>query len=79
MRKKWKWGQFERTAVITKAADYMIDNKATLLEVEDNLGMPHSSMWWYIHNVLPYIDYDKAVKCKALLKYHKYHKRRNSK
>ena len=78
MRRKWGT-RLEKMTVITEAADYMIDNKATLLEVENNLGMPHSSMWRYIYKVLPYIDCDKAVKCKTLLKYHKYHKRRNSK
>ena len=78
MRRKWGTKN-ERVQVITEAADYMINNNATLMDVENDLGMAHSSMWWYIHNVLPYIDGDKAVKCKALFKYHKQHKRRNKK
>lgn len=75
MRMKWFTKQ-ERDDFIVDMADYMLDNNATLMDVERNFDMAHSSMWWHIYKTLPHIDKKLASKCKKLLKHHIHHKTR---
>lgn len=62
--------------LMIQVADYMIENNATCDDIEKALDVPHSSVWWMIQRHLPWVDYDRAERCKNILFHHKHYKRR---
>lgn len=58
-------------ADILLMADYIVENNATLLDVESNLGFPHASVHWNIHHKLGGIDPVLAESCKSIIQRHR--------
>lgn len=61
----------ERKKKILELADAMIDNDWSCWKIEKEMGVSHSTTHRYLTKELPYLDDDRYVKCKAILKEHK--------
>ena len=57
-------------------ADWMIDNKCTIRQLEKEFRIPHSTVHLRLTITLKDVDYDRWLQCKNILKKHKrVHKR----
>lgn len=53
------------------AAHWMLENKASVRDVEHEFGIPKTTFWWRIYHILPKISAELGEKCQKLLKKHR--------
>ena len=61
----------ERKATIFSIADAMIENDWSCWKIEKEMGISHSTVHRYLTKELQYLDDDRYMKCKDILKAHK--------
>ncbi len=61
---------------ILNVVDDMIERDLTMLDVENMYGMPHATIWWNIHHVLPSLDETRFDRVSVIIKRHIHRRKR---